>query len=363
MFRYLFITLIIFFNHNAFSEMRHFQDILGREINLEVPVKRAVLGFYFPDYIAVAGADNFQYIKGISKEFWQKFNPGSYQLFLEKMPELEEKTDVGYLGNNSFSVEKALSLNPDAIIIPKIHFSNLENDLHLFEALNIPIIVVDFNEQSLENHLKSIEIFGILSGEEARAKAISEQYAQGVSLIQERIKKHAPQKRKIYIEFGDKGPAEYSYTFGKNMWGSIIEQAGGENISAPYIENWGFLNPEQMIISKPEVIVITGTENNYESKQEIMAMGINIQEDEAKKRLQGFLQREGWQELPAVKNGEIYGAYHTASRSITDLASLQFIAKALYPELFQDLDPEKTYLEFHKKYLPITPQGSFFIKL
>ena len=49
------------------------------------------------------------------------------------------------------------------------------------------------------------------------------------------------------------------------------------------------------------------------------------------------------------------------SRSITDLAAAQFMAKALYPEAFKDVDPEKTWQDFHKNYLPIATQGTFFL--
>jgi len=39
------------------------------------------------------------------------------------------------------------------------------------------------------------------------------------------------------------------------------------------------------------------------------------------------------------------------------------MAKALYPKLFEDIDPQKTFMDFHKNYLPIIPSGTFFIKL
>jgi hypothetical protein len=39
------------------------------------------------------------------------------------------------------------------------------------------------------------------------------------------------------------------------------------------------------------------------------------------------------------------------------------MAKALYPETFAEVDPNKTYADFHQKYLPIQPKGTFFIQL
>lgn len=39
------------------------------------------------------------------------------------------------------------------------------------------------------------------------------------------------------------------------------------------------------------------------------------------------------------------------------------MAKTLYPDAFADVNPEQTYQDFHKKYLPIEPKGTFFIQL
>jgi len=45
------------------------------------------------------------------------------------------------------------------------------------------------------------------------------------------------------------------------------------------------------------------------------------------------------------------------------LASAKFIAKTLYPQQFADIDPNKTYLDFYRKYLPVVPDGTFYIRL
>ena len=40
---------------------------------------------------------------------------------------------------------------------------------------------------------------------------------------------------------------------------------------------------------------------------------------------------------------------------------VQFVAKAAYPDLFKDLDPQQTYLNFYKNYLPVTPEGTIYL--
>lgn len=346
----------------ANAEVKTLTDVLGREVQVDVPVKRAILTFYYPDFIAVTGAENFSRVVGISREFWEKFNPGSWQLFVEKIPALQNIEDVGYVVSNTFSTEKALALKPDVLVIPKVQFAALEGDMARFAQAGVPVVVVDFNDQTVENHTKSAMIFGELAGTQARAKEIADAYAAGMADVARRVQAANVPKPKIYMEFGDKGPQEYSYTWGNNMWGAMMQAAGGDNVSAPHIEKWGQLNPEQLLTAKPEVIILTGSENNADKMTEITAMGIGIEEADARRRIQGFIDgRTGWADLPAVKNNRVFGVYQTASRSLSDLASTQFIAKALYPDAFSDVNPEKTYLDFHKKYLPVVPQGTFFL--
>lgn len=347
----------------AQAQIKTIKDVRGREVKVDVPVKRAVLAFYYPDYIAVTGAENFKNIVGISREFWEKFNPGSWKLYTQKIPKLKNIADVGNVDRGTFSVEKTLALKPDVLVLSDWQYQSLAGEMSKFEAAKIPVVVVDFNAQTVERHTQSARVFGMLAGTEKRAEQIAAEYAKGVADIKRRIAKSGQPKPKVYIEFGDKGPGEYSYTFGKNMWGTIADTAGGNNISAPYVKNWGPINPEQFLAARPDVVVISGTETGHDKNQNIMSMGIGIKEADAQRRLAGFTKRQGWQNMPAVKSKRVYGIYHTASRSLSDLASTQFIAKALYPQAFADVDPNKTYLDFHRRYLPVMPEGTFYIKL
>lgn len=361
--RSLFAATFLALGATANAEIKTITDVLGREVKVDVPAKRVILTFYYPDYIAVSGTENFDRVVGISREFWEKFNPGSWALFAEKIPNLKNISDVGYANSGTFSTEKTIALKPDVLVLPEIQYKTLASEIPRLEQAGIPVVVVDFNAQTVENHTKSVKIFGQLAGTEERAEKIAKEYADGIADIQQRIDSAKVNKPKIYIEFGNKGPKEHSFTFGKNMWGAIAATVRGDNISAPFVENWGQINPEQVLVSKPDVIMISGTEADNKTNLEIMSMGIDIDESDAQKRLKGFTERKGWQSLPAVKSGRVYGLYHTSSRSILDLAGAQFMAKALYPELFKDINPEKTYLDFHQNYLPVIPKGTFFIQL
>ncbi len=402
----LFLMLISSF---SFSKELIIKDVLDREVKLNLPLKRIALGFYYTDYLAVGGAKSLDKVVGFSKAVWTDWTPASWEVYKKALPKLDTLADFGEVEVGTFSVEKVLSLKPDLLILAAWQYQVLEFDLEPIMEANIPIVVLDYNKEKVELHAKSTELLGVITGEEKRAEELVKFYKNTAQEVANRIEKAQLPKPKIYIEFGNKGPNETGFTYGKDMWGSLIDLAGGDNIAAPFVKQWapinpeqvivskpdvimiagretelkknkeamvmGFnieeapfvkqwapINPEQVIVSKPDVIMIAGRETELKKNKEAMVMGFNIEEKEALRRLEAYKNRPGWSELPAIKENRLYGLYMGASRTLADAAMIQYIAKALYPNLFEDIDPIKTYIDFHKTYLPIVPEGTFGIR-
>ncbi len=337
------------------------KDVLGRSVLVDLPAKRVVLGFYIEDYFAVGGDKAFDRLVGLSRGWFVKSRPAVWAQYASARPTLRDVPDVGNVQDQSFSIEKVLATKPDVVILADWQFKALASEVPRLEAAGIPVVVVDYNAQTLERHLASTKVLGQLTGETARAQRIADEYRQTVETIQQRIAKAKLPRPRVYIELGDKGPAEHSYTYGKNMWGAMADLVGGDNVAAPFVKDWGPINPEQLLVTRPQVVLIAGYESV--SSPEAMQMGFGVTAPEARRRLQGFAQRKGWSALPAVQDGRLYGVYHGATRSLLDAAQLQYLAKALYPTLFADINPDATYLDFYRHYLPIQPQGTFVLSL
>ncbi|EAL52877.1 iron(III) ABC transporter, periplasmic iron-binding protein, putative [Campylobacter upsaliensis RM3195] len=355
----LFLMLVSSF---SFSKEVILKDVLDREVKLNLPAKRIALGFYYTDFLAVGGVKSLDKVVGFSKAVWTDWTPASWELYSKTLPQLNSIADFGEVEVGTFSVEKVLSLKPDLLILAAWQYQVLEFDLEPIIEANIPIIVLDYNKEEVELHAKSTELLGVITGEEKRAKELIDFYKNTANEVANRIEKAQLPKPKIYIEFGNKGPNETGFTYGKDMWGALIDLAGGENIAAPFVKQWAPINPEQVIVSKPDVIMIAGRETELKKNQEAMVMGFNIDEKEALKRLEAYKNRPGWSALPAIKDNRLYGLYMGASRTLADAAMIQYIAKALYPSLFEDIDPIQTYINFHKNYLPVIPEGTFGIQ-
>jgi iron complex transport system substrate-binding protein len=341
------------------AEPRTFTDVVGRKVTADLPAKRVVLGFYFEDYMAIGGEKAFDHVVGLSREAWVGKVPANWAMHLAQRPSLAEIPDVGEIDAQTFSVEKVLSLQPDLVVLAEWQYKALGLDAERIVNAGIPIAVVDYNAQTVERHVASTHVLGAVTGEEARADEIADFYQGAIKDVADRIAKSGQPKPKVYTEFGNKGPSEPSFTYGKNMWGAIATAAGGDNIAAPFVEWWGVINPEQVLAAKPDAIFISGRENN--SNPTALSMGQGVGSDEAHEKLKAFEGRPGWAELPAIRDGRLYGVYQGASRTLSDFAMVQFIAKQLYPAAFGDVDPVANYLAYYAKYLPVTPQGTFAI--
>lgn len=337
------------------------EDVIGRKVTLDLPAKRILLGFYIEDYFAVGGDGSFDRLVGMSRGWFVKSRPTVWAQYVAHRPALQHVPDVGNVQDQTFSIEKALATRPDVVILADWQYKALGPDLARLERAGIPVVVVDYNAQTLQRHLASTRVLGELTGETARARRIAAEYQQVVDTLQQRIAHARLPKPRVYIELGDKGPSDYGTTYGRDMWGAMVELAGGQNVAAPFVKSWGQINPEQLIVAKPEVVLIAGYENM--SNPTAMQMGHGIAAQTSLRRLAGFTQRTGWSGLPAVQNQRVHAVYHGATRSILDAALLQYLAKALYPTLFKDLDPQATYLDFYRRHLPIRPQGTFMLGL
>jgi iron complex transport system substrate-binding protein len=66
-----------------------------------------------------------------------------------------------------------------------------------------------------------------------------------------------------------------------------------------------------------------------------------------------------WSETTAVKDGEVYAISFDATAGLRKKFGPLFIAKALYPETFSDLDPESFLMTYLEDYLGLEPQGFY----
>lgn len=352
---------------SVFSAPAHAQkitvtDILGRTRTLEGPAKRVLLGFYFEDFLAITGPNAYDRVVAISKAAWHDWRNSQWKAYAKVIPRIETLADVGGTDNASFNLELAVSLHPDVAILAAWQFKALGSTVNRLEAAGIPVVVVDYNAQTVPTHVRSTEIIGTVMGASKRAKELADAYAAAVADVENRIAAaHEPPMR-VYVELGHKGAGEYGNTYANGyMWGGVIDLAGGKNIADGKVSKVGPLNPEYVIAQDPQLIIIPGS--YWVSGDEAVVMGFGVSKTLTKERLARYLARPGWAGLDAVKSRRVLALYHGGARTLYDYTFLQYLAKALHPDAFKDVDPEANLRRFYDRYLPITAEGSFMVSL
>lgn len=335
-------------------------DVAGRTVTLDHPAERVVLGFYFEDFIAIVGPGAVDRLAGVSLHYWKGYRPQQYATYLAAFPQIADLVDVGDVDNGTMSAEKIVAAQPDAVILSAGQYAYLGAAAQTIEAAGIPIVVVDYNAQTVEKHVASTLTIGRVMGTEARAERLAAAYRAKVDDTLGRIGGSA-RKPKVYVELGQKGPDEYGNSYGKGMWAGVVDLAGGDNIAVGQIGNWGPLNPEFVLSARPDAIFITGSE--WTSMPAAVLMGFGIDAATTRERLRPYLGRPGWADLPAVESGAVYAIYHGGTRTLYDYVYLRYMAKALHPEAFADVDPRAELDTYYAENLPVTPAGTFMLKL
>ncbi|WJH41688.1 ABC transporter substrate-binding protein [Aliirhizobium terrae] len=337
-------------------------DVLGRHVTLEKPAEKVMLGFYFEDYIAITGPSAIDRLKAVSLNYWKGYRPAQYDAYLKAFPKIADLVDVGDADAGTLSAEKIIAARPDVVILSAGQYKYLGAAAQTIEQVGIPLVVVDYNAQTVEKHVASTLIIGQVMGTEDRAQKLADQYKDKIADTIARVEKASKAiKPKVYVELGQKGAAEYGNTYGSGMWAGTIDLAGGQNIAAGQVASWGPLNPEYVISSKPDAIFLSASE--WVSLPNSILAGFGIPEETTRERAAPYLQRAGWQDLPAVRNGEVYVIYHGGNRTIYDYAYLRYMAKALYPDAFADVDPQAELKAYYDAYLPIRLDGTFMLKI
>ncbi|SMF76322.1 ABC-type Fe3+-hydroxamate transport system, substrate-binding protein [Tistlia consotensis] len=337
-------------------------DVLGRQVTLAQPAERVALGFYFEDYIAITGPSAIDRLAAVSLNYWKGYRPLQYEAYLRRFPQLAGLADFGDADSGTLSAEKIIATKPDVAILSAGQFDYLGAAASAIEAAGIPLVVVDYNAQTVARHVASTLVIGRVMGTEDRARELAENYEAMMADTERRVASAAPAtKPVVYVELGQKGPAETGNSYGKGMWAGVIDKAGGLNIAAGKVGNWGPLAPEYVLSSRPDFVFLTGSE--WQSMPNALLMGFDIDRGTTLERLAAYLSRPGWKDLPAIEGGHLYAVYHGGVRSLVDYVYLRYIAKALHPTAFEDVDPRAELVSYYRRFLPIEPKGTFMLRL
>lgn len=343
-------------------------DVTGRTVTLKKPAERVVLqwsgaGGPFFTISALMGKNTPKVIAGMDTSL-QDYRADMWKHFTTEMPELAKIPVVGTIGDKTFNAEQVVALNPDVIFIPVDLKDQYESDAKAkMDAAGIQTIYIDYHAEKLESHQKSIEAIGKALGKEERAEEINKFYTDRVTRVLDRVSKINKPKPTVYLEVGMNGPEEFGNSFSSNYsWGALATMAGADVITKDVIKKTSPINPEFILEKNPDIIMIMGS--YWPKKPTSMRLGFEATEASSQELLKAFTtERQGWSDLKAVENKQVYSAHHGLPREVFDAAVFEYLAKTFYPEEFKDVDPEATLKEFYDKFLPYSYSGIWFMHM
>lgn len=262
----------------------------------------------------------------------------------------------------TFSLEKALSVNPDVAVFTA-GTGPSEEQVRVLEKAGIPVVFIDFIGRPFTNLEPSLRILGQLTGRQARAEQFIELRNSRLALIEERLKANPRAGRpKVFFEAHAGISEECCNSPGKGSIGDYITFVGGHNIGADVLPgHTGRLNLEYVLSQDPAVYIATG--GPHLEKAGGLVVGPGFTPAQARSSLVRMTQRQGISMLSAVRRGRVHGIAHQLLNSPLDILAIEALAKWIHPTLFSDLDPQATLKEINQHFLVVPLEGTNWINL
>ncbi|WP_322886853.1 ABC transporter substrate-binding protein (plasmid) [Sinorhizobium medicae] len=352
----------------AFADTIKVTDVAGREVEVDVPVKHVILGegrqIYFIG--ALDKDEPFKRVVGWRDDL-AKADPESHAAYLAKYPDIAKLPTFGGMKEGTFDIEQAVVLKPDVMLMNIDAKTATEEAGYIekLEKVGIPLVYVDFREKPMENTEPSMRIIGKLFGKEEKAEEFIQFRADSIAKVTDTLSKADPKKPLVFVERAGGYSEDCCMSFGNENFGRMVEFAGGVNMAKDIIPGtFGTVNPEQVIASNPDQIIITGGNwEGYVPGGAWVGVGYGADEKEAQLKLEALTKRPAFTGVKAVKDSNVHAIWHQFYNNPYQFVAIQQMAKWLHPDLFKDLDPEATFKELHERFLPLPYKSGYFVSL
>ena len=313
---------------------RTFVDAAGREVTIKQPIETFVINNYdlgeslamvlgdeYADMVTGTGIPNYE----INKEVYEKHFPQLKNI----------KSLAG--GRGPYDLEALFKLEPDVFFM-----NSSENfrqsrgeEMDKVEQAGIPVYLFFMYQDAIQSPRDTIRLVGEVFGREERAKEVTDFIDAQFNLVEDRLA-NIDEPVTFYYE------RDNGMTSAKGGWTQILNQAGGQWIAEDImIENSGKLDPETVLVSNPDFIVLSGG-LGYKSSGNPHTVQDHVDK---------VISRPGWKDLDAIKNKRLFVFAHDFSRSPLSFYPVLYMAKEFYPERMADVDPDAIMKEFYDKFM------------
>jgi iron complex transport system substrate-binding protein len=299
-------------------------DGANRNLTLEMPLEK-IIPMNMRQAIAVIVLGGEEKVIGVDNTVAER-----KKLF----PQLSQLPSVGAVSEPD--VEKIVSLKPDLVIT----FTNAPMPDKLDDKLPEEIAVVRFDLSRASSLEEEMAVLGYLLGDMNSSQKYLKWYDRYINVIEETASK-IPEGDKVKVlmereKSSDSGPSVRWAYANETGFTDLTDLAGGVNIASGHMASQGDLETEFVIEKDPQAIIGLSYKGGYKSNN---LTPMKAYYDEIRSV-------EGFRNLSAVKNGQVHiisGDFSIGPQLVVGVAT---VAKWLYPDEFQELDPVQAHKEF-----------------
>lgn len=257
-------------------------------------------------------------------------------------PVLKSRTDVGnWMAPN---VEKIISLKPD------IFFGyGLYTDKKVVQQLKshgIPVVMLDC--YFLHSMTDDMTTLGKILGKEKEAADFNAFYLKYYKLAVDRTKSIPESKRPLlYVDYY----TDYGTVSKGSASQELLDAIGARNVAYSLGVPFPKISSEWVVAKNPQVIfkvVSSSVPNGYGQSQGTLKM-----------KLQSIMQRPGWGNISAVKNKRVFVISSEIFTTVRAPIGILYMAKYLYPDYFQDIDPAAIHREWLSRFYGLPANGAW----
>ncbi|MBR0843285.1 ABC transporter substrate-binding protein [Bradyrhizobium liaoningense] len=343
-------------------------DIAGRHVTLNAPVKRMLLGEGRQLYLiaSLEPEDPLAHVVAWRTDLIAA-DPATYAQYLEVFPQLAKLPSFKGQEDSLIDIESAIIQKPDVVLLnlEAMQANKDANSIEKLAALNIPVLYIDFRHRPLENTEPTIRLLGRIMGREARAEEIIAFRRQAMAAVANVLAAKQPKRPNVFVERIGGYSQDCCLSFGADNFGRYVELAGGHNIGSDVIPStFGQLSPEQVIVADPVHVVVTSADwQAYVPGGHWIPLGPGADLQVARKKLEWFVTRDAYAGIAAKRMRNFHGIWHQFYNSPYEFVAVQQLAKWIHPDLFAGLDPNATFAEYHRRFLPFAYRPGYSISL
>jgi iron complex transport system substrate-binding protein len=346
----------------AFAQTRTITDAIGREVVLPRQPQRVVNMFNYEEFTAIAGLEGWQRVVGMNRVVWEGWRPAIFSRYRDLIPNLATLPDTGNTDEGTFSAEKVISLRPDLLMMPAWAWTAGSTVREQIAAAGIPILVFDYNAQTVERHVASTLAIGAAMGTEPRAAELAERYRRNIGDILDRVGRAAGQTRpKIHLELGQGGKDVVGNSYSAaTMWGRIFAMLGVQNVAeGRFTGNYAPIAAEAVLAANPDFLYVGAS--SWVNRPNAVRTGYGVTAEQTRASLAPYATRPGWSGLTAIRNGELHAIEHGLCRTLFDDTAMLYIARRAWPGAFEGMDPVAALADYHARYLPVPFSGTWML--